>query len=859
MMAAPTDSNRLDTLKASLPYILGIVLAAALYHTLHQMVQQVHYTDIVHELRTASPLQLTGALLFTGLSFMALMATEIISLRLAGLRLPWLRACAVSFLSQAIVHTTGFGLVLGTTLRYRLYARNQLTLGDVTRAQLFFSSGFGLTIIILLGLVLVIEPDHFVLHVGGQPGWWQGLGAALLFMAGAALGWSVSGKTISLLGRQFTPPSARRSLLLLALTATDLLACAAALYVLLPAALDISYPTLLAAFLAAILVGLVSHVPGGLGVFEAAILLILAPAPELIAATLGALLLFRTLYYLLPFVLASASFATAQLVSWGRQGVWLTSIAPLTSAILTIVVGATLIFSGTTPVEHQRLNQLNEWLTVEMIEASHLLASIIGLVLIVLAYGLRQRLRMALYVALFLSLVGTGLALAKGLEYGTALLLLLNSLLLMAGQAAFYRRGSLLTARPTTGWWIAVAMVLGGALWLLLFSYRHVQYQDELWWQIELNAQASRSLRALLGSALFALLFGLWQLLRPAKARLRLPSAADLDEAAALIARQPTPEGWIALTGDKYLLWNEARTAFLMYGVHGRSWAALGEPIGEASASRELLWQFLELVDDHGGRPAFYQVGSENMIDYIDLGLHPYKLGESALVDLEHFNLQGGKRSSLRASCNKVERAGGHFEIVPAAHVPALLPQIEAVSTAWLDQHNAREKRFSLGSFSADYLSRMPLALVRLDGQIIAFANIWAHLHEKSKTEQFNSTLSIDLMRHTPGAPPGTMDYLMVQTMLYAKQQGYRYFDLGMAPLSGLPAHHLAGNWAQVAQILVNHGERFYNFKGLRQYKEKFSPLWQPKYLMCKPSQLALVLLDISTLISGGLRGLVMK
>ena len=380
MMAAPTDSNRLDTLKASLPYILGIVLAAALYHTLHQMVQQVHYTDIVHELRTASPLQLTGALLFTSLSFLALMATEIISLRLAGLRLPWLRACAVSFLSQAIVHTTGFGLVLGTTLRYRLYARNQLTLGDVTRAQLFFSSGFGLTIIILLGLVLVIEPDHFVLHVGGQPGWWQGLGAALLFMAGAALGWSVSGKTISLLGRQFTPPSARRSLLLLALTATDLLACAAALYVLLPAALDISYPTLLAAFLAAILVGLVSHVPGWLGVFEAAILLILAPAPELIAATLGALLLFRTLYYLLPFVLASASFAAAQLVSWGRQGVWLTSIAPLTSAILTVVVGATLIFSGTTPVEHQRLNQLNEWLTVEMIEASHLLASIIGLV-----------------------------------------------------------------------------------------------------------------------------------------------------------------------------------------------------------------------------------------------------------------------------------------------------------------------------------------------------------------------------------------------------------------------------------------------------------------------------------------------
>ncbi len=840
-----------DRVRPALSTALGFGLAAVLLYTFHQLSLHIHYMDVVHELRAVSISQILAALLLTFLSFAALALAEVVSLRMAGLTLPRLRAWLVCFLSQAVVHTTGFGVVLGTSLRYRLYASSGLSLADVGRAQLVFSSGFGLATFVLLAFAFILEPAHLVRHVGGSLLLWQGAGGGVLLLAGMLLGLSLRGRPLSLFGYQFTPPAVGHSLRLLFFSVADLLACAGVLYVLLPPGLAVGYPALLGIFLAAIVIGLVSHVPGGLGVFEATVLLLLGPKPALVAATLGALLLFRVIYYFLPFALATLMLAGTQLTVLGKAGRWLRPVAPLTSALLTVVVGATLIFSGTTPVEHHRLTTLSAWVPLQLIEVSHLLASISGLVLVMLAYALRQRLHEAWFVALVLSLTGAFLALAKGLELGTAALLLLNSFILLVGRQAFYRKGSLMAARPTAGWWVALATVLGTALWLLFFSYKHVQYQHELWWQIELSAQASRSLRAFLAAAVVALLLGLRHLLRPARAMLNLPDAAELTEVVKLLETVPDVRGWIALTGDKYLLWSENRTAFLMYGVQGRTWVALGEPVGDAASGAELLWQFLERVDRSGGRPAFYQINGRNLTDYIDLGLQPYKLGETALVPLETFSLQGGKRSNLRASCNKADKAGLRFEWIAADGVPALLDELETISDAWLSEHAAREKRFSLGSFSRAYLARLPVAVVRREADIVAFANIWPSCP--------GGTLSLDLMRQRHDAPHGTMDYLMVQLMLAGREKGYKYFDLGMAPLSGLPDHPLAGHWAQVARLLVNHGERFYNFRGLRSYKDKFAPEWQAHYLLCRPRQLATVLLDISTLISGGLRGMVMK
>ena len=243
------------------------------------------------------------------------------------------------------------------------------------------------------------------------------------------------------------------------------------------------------------------------------------------------------------------------------------------------------------------------------------------------------------------------------------------------------------------------------------------------------------------------------------------------------------------------------------------------------------------------------QVQREHLHFYLDLGLTLLKIGEEARVRLDDFSLEGGSRKWLRKMQRKVEAEACSFEIVPAGPI---LPELRAISDTWLAEKKAREKGFSLGFFSESYVQRFPIAVVRRDGRIVAFANVW--------TSGDRQELSVDLMRHLANAPAGVMDYMFLQLMLWGQQEGYGTFNLGMAPLSGLENRALGTLWNRFGSLTYRFGENFYNFQGLRQYKEKFDPTWEPMYV-ASPGGLALprILTNLAALISGGLRGVVTK
>ena len=237
---------------------------------------------------------------------------------------------------------------------------------------------------------------------------------------------------------------------------------------------------------------------------------------------------------------------------------------------------------------------------------------------------------------------------------------------------------------------------------------------------------------------------------------------------------------------------------------------------------------------------------------YIDLGLTLLKLGEEARIRLDTFSIKGDPGKKYRHAINRVEKAGGSFALVPVENVPSILPELRTVSEAWLAEKRTREKGFSLGFFHPAYLQQFPLAIVRREGKIVAFANLWVGAEKEE--------LSLDLMRYTPDAPPGIMEYLFLQLILWGQGEGYRWFNLGMSPLSGLQDRTLAPLWNRLGALLFRHSEHFYNFQGIRQYKEKFSPEWTPKYL-ASPGGLALprILANVATLISGSLKGVLSK
>jgi phosphatidylglycerol lysyltransferase len=359
-------------------------------------------------------------------------------------------------------------------------------------------------------------------------------------------------------------------------------------------------------------------------------------------------------------------------------------------------------------------------------------------------------------------------------------------------------------------------------------------------------------LRATVGATAAALAFALARLLRPTSPAPALPVIADVEKARTIVEQSRLTYANLALLGDKTFLYSDNGTAFIMYGIEGWSWVALGDPVGPEGELPDLIWRYRELCDRHDGWTVFYEVRADHLHFYVDLGLTLLKLGEEARVSLATFSLEGGARRGLRRYHSRLEQAGCSFAVLPREEVLPLLPELKAISDAWLAEKHTREKGFSVGFFDEGYLQRFPIGIVRREGKLMAFANILlgADKHE----------LSPDLMRHLPEAPHGVMEYLFTQLVLWGKREGYRWFNLGMAPLAGLEARPLAPRWNHLAGLVFRHGEHFYNFQGLRQFKEKFDPEWEPRYL-ASSSGLALtrILANVAVLTSRGLKGAIAK
>jgi len=342
---------------------------------------------------------------------------------------------------------------------------------------------------------------------------------------------------------------------------------------------------------------------------------------------------------------------------------------------------------------------------------------------------------------------------------------------------------------------------------------------------------------------------GIATLLRPAGPRLALPDDAALERVRPIIERSALTYPNLAYRRDKALLVSRAGNAMLMYGRMGRSWIAMGDPAGPGDEARELVREFHDLCRRWRGRSVFFEVRPEHLGWYADLGLTLTPLGEEARVDLSTFDPHRPELSRVRQACAKLARAGCRFDILPREDVAAALPALMRISGAWLARKATREKGFSNASFDEQYLGHFPIAVVRKDGEIIAFANLWQGAGKEE--------LSVDLMRHAPEAPNGTMDLLFSELLLRGRAQGYRWFNFGMAPLSGLDAHTGAPLWQRFGTFVYRHGEHFYNFRGLRAYKEKFHPVWTPLYLV-SPGGAVLpgILLDVTAMIAGGYAGI---
>ena len=351
-------------------------------------------------------------------------------------------------------------------------------------------------------------------------------------------------------------PSPRIALAQLTISAVDWALAGAVLYVLLPPS-HLTFLDFLGAFLAAQLLGLASHVPGGVGVFEGLMVVLLKPSLSS-AELLPALIAYRAVYYLLPLTAALVVLVADE--TWERRaqvarvnavfGRLAEQITPRVIAAFTFFAGLILLFSGATPAAEGRLAFLGHALPLGMIEASHFLSSVVGAALLLLSQGLTRRLDAAYALAVAALAIGITASLFKGADYEEAALLGGVLVVLWRARPAFDRRAALFDAPFSVYWAALIIAALSTSIWLGSFAFSHVDYSHELWWQFEVYGEASRFLRASVGAAVVVLLFAVSRLLRHAPPEAREPTDADLADAAskgrtARLPRQqrPRPEG----------------------------------------------------------------------------------------------------------------------------------------------------------------------------------------------------------------------------------------------------------------------------------------------------------------------------
>jgi phosphatidylglycerol lysyltransferase len=513
------------------------------------------------------------------------------------------------------------------------------------------------------------------------------------------------------------------------------------------------------------------------------------------------------------------------------------------AALLTACTGAINLLTAVAPKLLEQVSWLRAISPFDVKVSAHFFAALSGFFLLTLAANLLRRKRVAWVLTLILLTISLVLNVLRGWYHleGIFSIVLLCQLILM-------RR--VFTARsdpPSIGQGIRV--LVGALIFTLLYGTGGFYLQNHgfnarfnLWGAVfqtlalfftdddaGLVATTPRGqffINSIYLVGAVTLTYAFLMLLKPVLLRGQPATSAERLRASEIVENHGNSSlARYTLFEDKSFYFSPSGQTVIAFVSKGRGAIALGDPIGPEADRKEAIWGFREFCDRNDWYPGFYQVLPDYLEMYRSLGFNTLKIGEEGVVDLNAFTMSGKAKQDLRTSLNKFKRLGYSLEIHEPPISPEILPALRTISDEWLLAMQGAEKRFSLGWFNEAYIEECTVFLVVNEAkEIIAFANVVRPYQSKNVT--------VDLMRRRSESPPGTMDFLFTGMFEYYKAQGYAGFNIGLSALSGVGDVEESRRLEKGVRYLYRHLSRFYNFKGLHAYKEKFQPRWEPRYLV---------------------------
>ncbi|MBM7323599.1 lysylphosphatidylglycerol synthetase family protein, partial [Agrobacterium sp. S2] len=372
--------------------LIFVMMTFAIY----RLTSEVRYDDVIAALLDTSFSSVLLAIVFTALSFLSLIFYDANAIEYVGKKVRFPSMAVTAFAAYAIGNTAGFGPLSGGAIRFRAYSRLGLSPGDIARVIAFVTLSFGLGLLSVSALSTFIVAPRIAAIIGFDPLVLRGAALAVIAILVATAYIGRNGRAIRLGKWRLRLPDSRTSSRQFLVSAFDIAASASVLYVLLPET-HLGWPTFFAIYATAVGLGVLSHVPAGLGVFETVMVAGLGNAIS-VDQLLGSLVLYRVIYHVLPLVVAILVMIVSEMKQFAAKPVvsdisqLAVRLAPPLLSTFAIILGTMLIFSSVTPTPGSNLDFLSNFVPLPIIEAAHFLTSILGLGLVVASRGLGQRL-----------------------------------------------------------------------------------------------------------------------------------------------------------------------------------------------------------------------------------------------------------------------------------------------------------------------------------------------------------------------------------------------------------------------------------------------------------------------------------
>ena len=758
--------------------------------------------------------------------------------------LPGLYKTAYVIISGWIVNTftniAGFGGLLGASLRANFYhekASQKQVLFAISKIAMFLLAGLSLWS--MIGIVVI-----FVFGIGAEfANYW-------VWLVGGAAYFPLLMIISHVRDSEFFADMPLKRQLRLTLGSFLEWGGCAAFFLLIGYFLEAPIPlsSVLPLFMVANVIGVISMVPGGLGSFDVLMIVELGQLGLDSSAAVVWLLFYRLFYYVIPFLIGAGLFAqdAGKRLNAYLEGLPVQLIRKAAFGFLVVFLyfsGIMLLLRGVAPdlaFQNTLYQRLYPYTFLFLDRVTNV---IVAFLILGFGRGIASRVKRAYWPTVIVLIVAMVASLREDnhLRFIVFLILVVIALILT--------RRELTRDRLALSWG---NKLIDGAVFGLTFIFyafavfynapaihhRHVP-------DVFLFPSERMFFTTLIGVMLAALTVYLIfrYLSAPTKS---LADPYDEARLKAVVAKFGGNEvSHLGLMRDKslhfYQVDGEDRVFFL-FKKKADKLIVMGEPVGDETQIPAAIADFMKQADDQDMSLVFYEINESLTMKLHEFGFDFMKFGEEGYVDVTTFTLAGTKRKGERALMHKFEREGYSVELLKPPFDDALLDDLQTVSDSWLDGRS--EKGFSLGFFDRHYLNQAPIAVVRApDGKIVAFAT--------DMPTGNNEVTSIDLMRSSADAPSGIMDEVFIHLFELAKDRGFKYFNMGMAPLANVGTSSYSFIEEKIAHLVYEYGYRFYGFQGLRSYKNKYVTEWVPKYVAYrKRTSLLFTLLQIMMVVN---------